>query len=96
MKAAALYMYTRQTRFLYTGGNNTCKTEQKTAEKNEKKHKKTKEDKTRKRTNRKQKIEQKAKRTLRNKESGSCATPNTNLPWTAKLMAVEKSKKYKK
>lgn len=100
LKAAALCMYTRQKvlsfKFLYTGGNYTCRTEQNRRQQKRRKHKTVKERRTsrkcreiREQNRRKQNRQEnltKRRATMKNMVNKSCATQNKlfkNLLWTA-------------
>lgn len=101
-KAAALCIYTQGRKssffnFLYTGGNNNCRTEEKTAERNKIRDS---DGKRRSKPNRRQQKRGET-RTGQSEEERwrtqkSCATPNKiirNLPWTAKKKGIgEKAK----
>lgn len=82
-------MYTRQKvlsfQFLYTGGNNTCRTEQKTAEKSKSQDNRTENKRQKKRTIQKTTEKRRNRRELdkvkkkNEKHCESCATPNKLL-----------------
>lgn len=91
-KAAAPYMYTRHKvlkfPFLYSGGNNTCRTEQKTV-KRIIRHKTVKQREQKIKDNRKGDWTQQRRTVVKDVESESCATPS-------KLLKIEHRKQNKR